>query len=160
MASLMPGGMVNQKRSANEQTCQVFYCNRIDNVFQLKRKITVDVNGKKVLSKDISEVDGNVKLYTSPRVGPPPAEGIIRAVTVITDEDYGQLENSVTDSPTSPFPPERIKVTSCSTMKTCNGGLLQILLHSDDKFEYYKVAVANGTRLTEGKVSQHLETQD
>ena len=30
--------------------------------------------------------------------------------------------------------------------------MLQVLLHSDDEFEYYKVAVANGTRLTEGKV--------
>ena len=89
----------------------------IDNLFQLKRKITVNVNGKKVMSKDISEVDGNVKLYTSPRVGPPPAEGIIRAVTVITDEDYGQLENS----PASVSPPERLKVTSSTTMKTCNG---------------------------------------
>ena len=52
--------------------------------------ITVDVNGKKRMSKEIREVRGNVRLYTSPRVGPPPAKGIIRAVTVISDDDYGQ----------------------------------------------------------------------
>ena len=28
----------------------------------------------------------------------------------------------------------------------------QVLLHSDDEYEYYKVAVSNGTRMTEGKV--------
>ena len=28
----------------------------------------------------------------------------------------------------------------------------QVLLHSDDEYEYYKVGVANDTRMTEGKV--------
>ena len=33
----------------------------------------------------------------------------------------------------------------------------QVLLHSDDEYEYYKVAVANGTRMTEGKVQCEFE---
>ena len=32
-----------------------------------------------------------------------------------------------------------------------------MLLHADDEYEYYKVAVANGTRMTEGKVSVELK---
>ena len=35
--------------------------------------------------------------------------------------------------------------------------VLKIKLHTDEQFEYYKVAVSNGTRLTEGKVSETCE---
>ena len=31
------------------------------------------------------------------------------------------------------------------------------MLHSDAEYEYYKVEVANGTKLTEGKVSETCE---
>ena len=68
--------------------------------FSLKRLITVDVNGKSVMSKEINEVTGIVRLFTSPNRGMKPAEGIIRAVTIIANEDYGWFtkyfqENSI-----------------------------------------------------------------
>ena len=33
-----------------------------------------------------------------------------------------------------------------------------MLLHADDEYEYYKVAVSNGTRMTEGKVSVYFKS--
>ena len=57
-------------------------------VFSLKRLITVDVNGKSLMSKEINEVTGIVRLFTSPNRGMKPAEGIIRAVTIIANEEY------------------------------------------------------------------------
>ena len=43
------------------------------------------------MSKEINEVTGLVRLFTSPNKGMKPADGIIRAVTIITneDEEYG-----------------------------------------------------------------------
>ena len=67
--------------------------------------------------------------------------------------------NSFTDSPPTPASaPERIQVrhSSIVTMMRISLTLIilcQVLLHADDEYEYYKVAVANGTRMTEGKVS-------
>ena len=66
----------------------------------MKRLITVDVNGKSLMSKEINEVTGIVRLFTSPNRGMKPAEGIIRAVTIIANEDYGWFtkyfqENSI-----------------------------------------------------------------
>ena len=55
----------------------------------LQRLITVDVNGKSLMSKEINEVTGIVRLFTSPNRGIQPAEGIIRAVTIIANEEYG-----------------------------------------------------------------------
>ena len=43
------------------------------------------------MSKEINEVTGIVRLFTSPSRGMKPAEGIIRAVTIIANEDYGWL---------------------------------------------------------------------
>ena len=59
--------------------------------FSLKRLITVDVNGKSLMSKEINEVTGLVRLFTSPNRGMKPADGIIRAVTIIANEaeEYG-----------------------------------------------------------------------
>ena len=47
--------------------------------------------GKSLMSKEINEVTGLVRLFTSPNKGMKPADGIIRAVTIITneDEEYG-----------------------------------------------------------------------
>ena len=55
----------------------------------------IDVNGKgkSLMSKEINEVTGLVRLFTSPNRGMKPAEGIIRAVTVIANEEYGQFGN-------------------------------------------------------------------
>ena len=66
--------------------------------------------------------------------------------------------NSFTDSPTPAPTPERIQVRPSSLVTMMRISLTltilcQVLLHSDDEYEYYKVAVANGTRMTEGKVS-------
>ena len=55
----------------------------------LKRLITVDVNGKSIMSKEVDEVTGILRLFTSPNRGMKPADGIIRAVTIITSEEYG-----------------------------------------------------------------------
>ena len=55
----------------------------------MQRLISVDVNGKSLMSKAINEVTGIVRLFTGPNRGMKPAEGIIRAVTVIANEDYG-----------------------------------------------------------------------
>ena len=57
----------------------------------LQRLITVDVNGKSLMSKEINEVTGIVRLFTSPNRprGMKPAEGIVRAVTIIANEKYG-----------------------------------------------------------------------
>ncbi len=57
-------------------------------IFSFKRLITVDVNGKTVMSADVREVTGILRLFTSPSNGPPPADGVIRAVTIITNENY------------------------------------------------------------------------
>ena len=51
--------------------------------------ITVDVNGKSIMTKEIDEVTGILRLFTSPNRGMKPADGIIRAVTIITSEKYG-----------------------------------------------------------------------
>ena len=53
--------------------------------------ITVDVNGKSIMTKEIDEVTGILRLFTSPNRGMKPADGIIRAVTIITSEKYGNL---------------------------------------------------------------------
>ena len=45
------------------------------------------------MSKEINEVTDLVRLYTSPNRGMKPAEGIIRAVTVIANEEYGWFGN-------------------------------------------------------------------
>ena len=50
--------------------------------------VTVDVNGKSIMSSEIREVTGILRLFTSPSNGPPPADGVIRAVTIISDEKY------------------------------------------------------------------------
>ena len=55
----------------------------------MQRLISVDVNGKSLMSKAINEVTGIVRLFTSPHKGMQPAEGIIRAVTIIANEEYG-----------------------------------------------------------------------
>ena len=55
----------------------------------LQRLLTVDVNGKSLMSKEINEVTGIVRLFTSPNKGMQPAKGIIRAVTIIANEEYG-----------------------------------------------------------------------
>ena len=57
----------------------------------LQRLISVDVNGKSLMSKEINEVTGIVRLFTSPNKGLKPAEGIIRAVTIIANEEYGEF---------------------------------------------------------------------
>ena len=59
--------------------------------FSLQRLITVDVNGKSLMSKEINEVTGLVRLFTSPNRGMKPADGIIRAVTIMANEaeEYG-----------------------------------------------------------------------
>ena len=55
----------------------------------MQRLLTVDVNGKSLMSKEINEVTGIVRLFTSPNKGMQPAKGIIRAVTIIANEEYG-----------------------------------------------------------------------
>ena len=57
----------------------------------MQRLISVDVNGKSLMSKEINEVTGLVRLFTSPNMGIKPAVGIIRAVTIIANEaeEYG-----------------------------------------------------------------------
>ena len=47
--------------------------------------------GKSLMSKEINEVTGLVRLFTSPNKGMKPADGIIRAVTIIANEaeEYG-----------------------------------------------------------------------
>ena len=41
------------------------------------------------MSKEVEEVTGILRLFTSPNRGMKPADGIIRAVTIITSEEYG-----------------------------------------------------------------------
>ena len=88
--------------------------------------ITVDVNGKSIMSKEINEVTGILRLFTSPNRGMKPAEGIIRAVTIITSEEYA------------------------TTIKTTTTNPNHILLWTDLSFDYYKVKVAPGTRMYGG----------
>ena len=57
----------------------------------MQRLITVDVNGKSIISKEINEVTDLVRLFTSPSRGMKPANGIIRAVTIIANEEYGMV---------------------------------------------------------------------
>ena len=59
------------------------------NICWIKSVLTVEVNGKNLMSKEIREVTGTVNLLASPERGRPPASGTIRATTVIRDEDYG-----------------------------------------------------------------------
>ena len=68
--------------------------------------------------------------------------------------------NSFTDIPPTPAPaPERVKVMVTSLMTMIIIIIIcQVLLHADDEYEYYKVAVSNGTRMTEGKVSVHFKS--
>ena len=75
------------------------------------------------MSKEINEVTGILRLFTSPNRGMKPAEGIIRAVTIITSEEYATT----------------IKITTTNPN--------HILLHTDPSFDYYKVKVAPGTRM-------------
>ena len=51
----------------------------------------MDVNGKSIISKEINEVTDLVRLFTSPNRGMKPANGIIRAVTIIANEEYGMV---------------------------------------------------------------------
>ena len=91
----------------------------------LKRLITVDVNGKSIMSKEINEVTGILRLFTSPNRGMKPADGIIRAVTIITSEEYTTTITTTTTNPN------------------------HILLWTDLSFEYYKVKVAPGTTMVQ-----------
>ena len=95
----------------------------------LKRLITVDVNGKSIMSKEINEVTGILRLFTSPQRGMKPAEGIIRAVTIITSEEYA------------------------TTIKTTTTNPNHILLWTDLSFDYYKVKVVPGTKMDLGATS-------
>ena len=56
--------------------------------------VTVDVNGKSIMSSEIREVTGILRLFTSPRNGPPPADGVIRAVTIISDDNYFERKST------------------------------------------------------------------
>lgn len=64
---------------------------RMSSNFTFKRLITVDVNGKPMMSKEINEVTGILRLFTSPYRGMKPAKGIIRAVKIIVSDEYGNL---------------------------------------------------------------------
>ena len=75
------------------------------------------------MSKEINEVNGILRLFTSPNRGMKPAEGIIRAVTIISSEEY------------------------TTTIKTTTTNPNHILLWTDLSFDYYKVKVAPGTRM-------------
>jgi len=65
----------------------------------LQRLISVDVNDKSLMSKEINEVTGIVRLFTSPNKGMQPAEGIIRAVTIIANEEYEREIETTTVNP-------------------------------------------------------------
>jgi len=101
-----------------------------------ERLITVDVNGKSLMSKEINEVTGLVRLFTSPNMGLKPAVGIIRAVTIIANEaeEYGT-----------------------TTVKTTTINPDNIFLHADLLFDYYKVKIAHGTRMVAGTVRTFCE---
>ena len=45
------------------------------------------------MSEEINEVTDLVRLFTSPNRGLKPASGIIRAVTIIANEEYGRFGN-------------------------------------------------------------------
>ena len=49
------------------------------------------VNGITILSADIDEVSDIVNMWASPRRGKPPAPGVIRAVTVFSNDDLENL---------------------------------------------------------------------
>ena len=49
------------------------------------------VNGITILSADIDEVADIVNLWASPRRGKPPAPGVIRAITVFSNDDLEDL---------------------------------------------------------------------
>ena len=51
--------------------------------------ITVTVNGIAMSSKEIPEVRGTGHIYTAPKLGYPPAVGVIRDLT-IRDSDSGE----------------------------------------------------------------------
>ena len=82
------------------------------------------------MSKEINEVTGILRLFTSPNRGMKPADGIIRAVTIITSEEY------------------------TTTIKTTTTNPNHILLWTDLSFDYYKVKVAPGTRMRTGATSR------
>ena len=77
------------------------------------------------MSKEINEVTGILRLFTSPQRGMKPADGIIRAVTIITSEEYA------------------------TTIKTTTTNPNHILLYTDPSFEYYKVKIAPGTTMVQ-----------
>ena len=80
------------------------------------------------MSKEINEVTGILRLFTSPQRGMKPADGIIRAVTIITSE-------------------------YTTTIKTTTTNPNHILLWTDISFNYYKVKVAPGTKMNTGATS-------
>ena len=49
------------------------------------------VNGITILSADIDEVADIVNMWASPRRGKPPAPGVIRAITVFSNDDLEDL---------------------------------------------------------------------
>ena len=49
------------------------------------------VNGFTILSADIDEVADTVNMWASPRRGKPPAPGVIRAVTVFSNDELEDL---------------------------------------------------------------------
>ena len=81
------------------------------------------------MSKEINEVTGILRLFTSPQRGMKPADGIIRAVTIITSEEYA------------------------TTIKTTTTNPNHVLLWTDISFNYYKVKIAPGTKMENGAVS-------
>ena len=76
------------------------------------------------MSKEVNEVTGILRLFTSPNRGMKPADGIIRAVTIITSE-------------------------YTTTIKTTTTNPNHILLYTDLSFDYYKVKIAPGTTMVE-----------
>ena len=81
------------------------------------------------MSKKVNEVTGILRLFTSPNRGMKPADGIIRAVTIITSEEYATTIQTTTTNPN------------------------HILLWTDTSFDYYKVKVAPGTKMDIGATS-------
>ena len=48
--------------------------------------ITAAINGATMSSKEIDQISGTAHLYTSPRLGYPPAVGVFRDVTILSSD--------------------------------------------------------------------------
>ena len=94
------------------------------------------------MTKEINEVTGILRLFTSPNRGMKPADGIIRAVTIITSEKYGNLSKKTNRYIEKKSP--NILGHETTTIKTNPD---HILLWTDSKFDYYKVRIAPGTKM-------------